>query len=195
MAAIILAAGSASRMGRLKQLQAFEGKTLVARAIDTALEAGFDPVLVVVGAEAGAVQASVASQRVSVVQNGQWADGMGSSIRAGIHQLQMERTDVAAALISLADQPLVTARHLSAMRTAFHQNGASIVAAEYSGTVGVPALFSRRLFDTLATLAAGSGAKSLFTHADIAVHRFPLPEAAIDIDTPADLAALEARGS
>ena len=193
MAAIVLAAGSASRMGRLKQLQTYQGKTLVGRAIDTALEASFDPVLVVVGAEAGAVQASVASQRVSIVQNPQWVEGMGSSIRAGVRQLLNERTDVAAVLITLADQPLVTARHLGAMRTAFHQNKMSIVAAEYSDTVGVPAIFSRALFDSLANLPTGSGAKHLFSQAGVSVHRFALPEAATDIDTPEDLAALETR--
>lgn len=193
MAAIILGAGSASRMGRLKQLEAFEGTTFIGRAIDHALGASFDPVLVVVGAEAVAVQASVASQRVSIVQNPQWADGMGSSIRAGVRQLQTERTDAAAVLIMLADQPLITARHLQAMRSAFHQNRTSIVAAEYSGTLGVPAVFGRHLFDSLAHLPEGSGAKHLFTQAGLAVHRFPLPEAAIDIDTPADLAALQTR--
>ena len=165
------------------------------RAIATALEAGFSPVLVVVGAEASAVQAAIASQRVIVVQNSNWQRGMGSSIAAGVRQLRAEATDVAGVAILLADQPLVIARHLVDMRTELYAAGALVVAAEYSGTVGVPALFRRELFSALQALSPDAGAKQLFRQPDLNIARFPLPQAAIDIDTPEDLADLQASAS
>lgn len=195
MAAIILAAGAATRMGKLKQLLPYAGRTLLQHAIATALEATFAPVIVVVGAEASSVQASVASQRVSIVQNTHWQEGMGSSIAAGIRQLQLEQTDVAAVAILLADQPLVNVGHLERMRTEFHQTGAAIVAAEYSGTLGVPAIFQRSLLGLLATLPPDAGARRLFSQPHLRVQSFPLPEASVDIDTPDDFAALGARSA
>lgn len=193
MAAIILAAGAATRMGSLKQLLAYQGRTFVQRAVSLAIEARFHPVILVVGAEASSVQAAVASQRVLIVQNTHWEEGMGSSVAAGVRQLQQEQTDVAAVAILLADQPLIEAGHLDRMRTEFHQSGAAIVAAEYSNTLGVPALFQRALFDALAHLPPAAGARRLFADPTLKVHRFPLPEASMDIDTPEDLLALEAR--
>ena len=193
MAAIILAAGAATRMGSLKQLLSFDGQTFIHHAISVALEADFSPVIVVVGAEAASVQAAVASQRVSIVQNTHWREGMGSSIAAGIRHLQQEQTDVAAVAILLADQPLINAVHLDRMRNEFHQSGAAIVAAEYSETLGVPAIFQRGLWDALAHLPADSGARRLFSEPGVKIHPFPLPQAATDIDTPEDLAALQSR--
>ena len=193
MAAVILAAGAATRMGSLKQLLSYDGQTFVHRAINTALQAKFDPVIVVVGAQAASVQASIASQRVSIVQNSHWQEGMGSSITAGIEQLQREQTDVAAVAILLADQPLIETAHLERMRTEFHQSGASIVVAQYNGTLGVPAIFRRSLFDALLHLPPAAGARRLFSDPDLKVQSFPLPQAAIDIDTPEDLSALQAR--
>ncbi len=195
MAAVILAAGAATRMGRLKQLLSYDGRTFVQHAIRVALAVQFDPVIVVVGAEAASVRASIASQRITVVENTQWRDGMGSSIAVGIEQLQREQTDVAAVAILLADQPLVEAGHLNRMRTEFHRGNASIVAAEYDGTVGVPAIFRRSLFDALRHLPPAAGARRLFSEPGLKMQPFPLPEAAFDIDTPDDLAALQARGS
>ncbi len=193
MAAIILAAGAATRMGRLKQLLSFDGQTFINRAISTARQANFSPVIVVVGAEAESVQAAVASQRVSIVQNTHWREGMGSSISAGIRHLQQEQTDAAAVAILLADQPLINAEHLDRMRTEFHRSGAAIVAAQYSSTLGVPAIFQRGLWGTLATLPPDSGARRLFADPSLKIQAFPLPQAATDIDTPEDLAALQSR--
>ena len=193
MAAIILAAGAATRMGSLKQLLSYDGRTFVQHAIGIALDVKFHPVIVVVGAEAEAVRASIASQRVSIVENPHWQEGMGSSIAAGIEQLQREQTDVAAVAILLADQPLIQASHLDRMRTEFHQSGASIVVAEYNGTVGVPAIFRRSLFDALLHLPPAAGARRLFSDPELKVQKLALPQAAFDIDTPEDLAALQAR--
>ena len=191
VAAIVLAAGSASRMGRLKQLLPYGKRTFVTHSVQQALEAGFGPVIVVVGAESDAVRAAVAAQPVEIAQNQHWHLGMGSSVAQGIQQLQAVTANTAAVAILLADQPLVTADHLKEMRRRLYIDGTPIVAAAYSGTIGVPALFKRELFATLAALPPEAGARHILRDSGFAVTPFPLPDAAIDIDTPEDLAALE----
>jgi len=178
-------------MGQLKQLLLYREKPFVRHAIEQAQAAGFDPVIVVVGAQAAAVRAAIAVQHVDIVENRQWAKGMGSSIGAGIRKLQADENEAAAVAILLADQPLVTAAHLSAMRQRLFESGPQVVAAEYNGTLGVPALFQRVLFRKLALLAPDAGAKHLLRDPDLHVLPFPLPEAARDIDTPDDYAGLE----
>ena len=193
VAAVVLAAGAATRMGKLKQLLPFRGRTLVEHSIRQAIETGFHPIMVVVGAEAEAVRSAIATQPVEIVQNEQWQSGMGSSVRAGIRQLQRSAAESAAVAILLPDQPLVTAEHLAAMRNLLHTREHPVVAAQYEGTIGVPALFKRELFSMLASLPAEAGARHLLRNTALGVTEFPLPEAALDIDTPADFAALEPR--
>ena len=159
VAAVVLAAGSASRMGQLKQMMPFRGKTLVENAVTTAIEAAFDPVVVVVGAESIAVRGLLATQPVEIVENLKWQSGMGSSIAAGISRIQELGSDSAGVAILLADQPLVTARHLRAMRSLLFDSGKPIVSARYGGVLGVPALFKRVLFSTLAALEPLKGTR------------------------------------
>lgn len=183
-AAIILAAGEARRMGHVKQLLPFGSGTLLTRAIDTAIDAGLAPVIVVVGANAEVVQSTIAAKHVEIVRNTLWQTGMGSSIAAGVRRHQELEADSGALAVLLADQPLVTSDHLRRMRRLLLDSGASTVAAEYNGTVGVPAFFRRQLLPRLAALSGEGGAKPLLR--DSATVPFPLPEAAIDIDTPED---------
>lgn len=190
MAAIVLAAGSASRMGKLKQLLPYAGRTFVSHAVQQAVTAGLAPIVVVVGAEADAVRSSVAALPVEIAQNERWQLGMGSSISVGIRQLQETPTYSAGVGILLADQPLVAAEHLQEMRRLLYTGKAPIVAAEYGGTLGVPAFFKRELFGVLADLSPDAGARHLLRDSGFDVTAFPLPEAAMDIDTPADFEAL-----
>ncbi|HMJ62342.1 MAG TPA: nucleotidyltransferase family protein, partial [Bryobacteraceae bacterium] len=182
-AAVILAAGAATRMGKLKQLLPYCEKTLIEHAVEQALAAGFDPVIVVVGAEADSVRAALASRPVLLVENSLWQLGMGSSIAAGVGALP----EAHAVAILLADQPLVEARHLREMQALLDSADAPVVAAQYNGTLGVPALFKRELFEALRSLDPATGARGLLRER---AAPFPLPEAAMDIDTPEDFAEL-----
>ena len=185
-AGIILAAGTATRMGRLKQILPYRGKTLVEHSSQQALMAGFDPVVVVVGAEAATVRAALATQPVRLVENPNWQLGMGSSIAAGVEVL----LDAECLAILLADQPFVESRHLRDMQALLDRGSGLAVAAQYNGTLGVPALFKRELFGALRSLDPAAGARALLrSHA----MPFPLPDAAIDIDTPEDFATLSNR--
>ncbi len=177
-------------MGKLKQLLPYRGKTFVQHAVAQALEARFDPVVVVVGAEAEAVRAVIAKERVHIVHNQDWLSGMGSSISAGVKRMQQEGFESAAVAITLADQPLVTAEHLLAMRRQVHVSGAAVIAAQYNDTLGVPAIFARRMFGALLNLPPEAGARHLLRQPGLRVKAFPLPEAATDIDTPEDWNAL-----
>lgn len=184
-AGIILAAGAATRMGHLKQLLCYRGKTLVEHAVEQAIAAGLDPVIVVVGAEADSVRAALSARPVLVIENSFWHLGMGSSIAAGVGVLK----ETEAVAILLADQPLVESRHLREMLALLDAGEARAVAAHYSGTLGVPALFKRELFGALQSLDPAAGARALLRAEAVP---FPLAEAAMDIDTPEDFAVLTA---
>ncbi len=173
-------------MGTLKQLLTVGKRTLVDHAVSEALEAGFHPTVVVVGSDSDSVRSTLAVQPVAIVENREWQRGMGSSIAAGVRHLQALDTDSAAVAILLADQPLVKARHLRAMRDHFSHAGAGILAARYNDTLGVPAIFKRSLFAALTALDPATGARSLLRDPAQQVIAFDLPEAAVDIDTPED---------
>jgi molybdenum cofactor cytidylyltransferase len=190
-AALILAAGASTRMGRPKQILPYGSGTLVSNAVMQAKLARFERVLVVVGARAELVERSVADLGAEIVLNEEWETGMGSSIFAGLQQLETSGPRVAALAILLADQPRITADHLLQMRCLFEAGSAPVVAAKYDGSYGAPAIFRDELFPDLASLPSSLGARHLLRGSRFAVTGFELPEARIDIDTPADFAALE----
>jgi molybdenum cofactor cytidylyltransferase len=186
VAAIILAAGEARRMGQLKQLLTYRGRTLLEHSIDQAVGAGFEPILVVLGSSSHVLRESIAARAVEIVQNDEWQTGMGSSVAAGMQALLKNGRVPSGVAMLVADQPLVEASHLAAMRNLLLGSENSIVAAQYSGSLGVPALFKPELFQALSSLPPEAGARSLFRNPGANVTPFPLPEAAVDIDTPED---------
>lgn len=181
-------------MRALKQVLAFGSKTLLQHAIDEALQV-FDRVLVVIGAEADAVRSSIADRPVEIVLNEKWQTGMGSSIAAAMHEIERRNPTWSAAALLVADQPLVNAGHLRAMRDFFEQQGAPAIAAQYNNILGVPAFFRQEMFAALAALPPELGARHLLRGSAVKAAPFPLPEAALDIDTPEDFARLEAKSN
>ena len=184
VAAVILAAGGSSRMGTPKQTLAYGRTTLLRRAVETALSAGCEPVVVVVGAERSLVSSHLEGLTVCLVDNPLWQQGLGSSIRNGIEALVPSAID--AAIILLSDQPLVRADHVRKLIEAAQTQQASIVASGYAGSLGVPALFKTQVFELLLAIRPSAGAKALFFHPDYRTIEIPLPEAEQDIDTPDD---------
>jgi molybdenum cofactor cytidylyltransferase len=173
-------------MGQLKQLLAYRGRTLLQHSIHQAIGAGFAPIVVVVGASSDMLLQLVADPNVIVVQNETWETGMGSSVRAGMQALLKNGEVLSAVALMVADQPLVEAKHLAAMRQLLFAGDSSIVAAQYGDTLGVPALFKPELFHALSSLPPEAGARALLRNSNANVIRFPLAEAAVDIDTPED---------
>lgn len=188
--AVILAAGAATRMGRLKQILPYRGTTLLGHAIRQAVEAGFEPIAVVLGAQAEAVRTSLPPNSIDFVENTNWRSGMGSSLSAGVRHLRQRGATINSVAILLADQPLVESRHLGEMARLLDDGDAAAIAAEYKGTLGVPAIFRQQVFTQLETLAPDAGARHLLRESAFSLLRFPLPEAGVDLDTPEDLAAL-----
>ena len=185
---ILLAAGASRRMGAAKQLLPYAGGTLLGHAVAVALATACRPVVVVVGANLDAVKAA-AGRGVTVAENPDWADGMGTSIRCGLSALRRERPDVAEVLITLGDQPLVTAGDLTRLINARRAAGLPIAAAHYAGTLGVPACFEGSALLDLENLPPAAGAKRLLIDAS-RVAAVPMPTAEVDLDTPADVERL-----
>jgi molybdenum cofactor cytidylyltransferase len=115
---------------------------------------------------------------------------MGSSVITGVDGILKIFPDLDAIAILLADQPCIATDHLAKMQSIFATSNVPILAANYAGTVGVPALFRSSLFPKLKELAPDAGARTLLREGNTDVQHYDLPEAAIDIDTPEDFAAL-----
>ena len=189
----ILAAGASTRMGSLKQLLALEGTPLLVRAVEAALASPAWPVVVVLGAEAEKLRATLARYPVIVTENPAWSEGMASSIRAGITTLQQFSRGLDAALIALCDQPAFSPATIDALVATQRATGSSIVAARYSGRHGAPALFLREHFPTLAALTGEEGARELLNGPTARVATVDLPDLAFDLDTPGDVARYQRR--
>jgi molybdenum cofactor cytidylyltransferase len=190
--AAILAAGASVRMGRPKQLLLYRGKTLIRRAAEAALASVCHPVVVVIGAHAGPVKEELEGLPVLTVDNHQWGKGMGTSIRSGLGALVAADPKLEGAVIMLCDQPFVDAGVVNRLADARRETGKNIVASEYRGARGVPALFSRELFAEIAGLDAAEGARRIIGNHPHDVATVSFPGAAVDIDTPYDYALLKA---
>ena len=185
--AVLLAAGGSSRMGQSKQLLGYEGKTLLRRAVETLLATACSPVVVVLGAEFEIAKNKIEDLPVEIARNENWQTGMGSSIKAGLEYLLQIAPDISAVIITLCDQPKIMATHLDRLAEKFRETGSDIVAAEYSGTLGVPALFGEQYFAELLNIEGDKGARKLIRSASAGVSTLQMPEAAFDIDTLEDL--------
>lgn len=192
VAVAVLAAGGSSRMGRPKQLLPFCGRSLLRHAAEVALAADCGPVVAVLGANAGALRAELNGLPVEVVVNREWESGPGTSVRAAADAVEA-MSGVAALVFLLCDQPLVSAEHVRQLIGASRASGVPMAASGYAGALGVPALFARECFHALRALDPAAGAKQLLARQPGAVAAVPLPDGAIDLDTPEDYARWLAR--
>ncbi len=191
VAGVVLAAGQSARMGTNKMLLELGGGTLVRRAAGTALSAGLDPVLVVVGHESDRVQAELSDLPCVAVHNPEYASGMNTSLRSGISALP---DDVAGAIVVLGDMPLVDAPMLRALVTAFRRSGAPLAVSTFAGVVAPPILYGRELFPELRALTAEACGKSVVKrHRGEAAELAWPPEILTDLDSPADVQRIRAR--
>jgi molybdenum cofactor cytidylyltransferase len=179
--AIVLAAGASRRLGRPKQLVVVEGETLLRRTVRAAL-ATCAPVLVVVGARAREVEASLAGLPVRVVSNPGWEEGMASSIRAGVRALPQGTT---AALFLVCDQLAVDRALVARVLAAGQDHPGAVVACAYGQGLGIPALFPARCFPQLLALTGDRGAKALLDVPGVVA--VPFPAGSEDVDSPEDL--------
>lgn len=191
--AVVLAAGSSSRMGRPKQTLQYRGESLLRRAALAALGAGCRPVIVVTGAHAEMSGRELDGLDVREVLNARWETGMASSVRAGVEGLVGADANAEAAVLMLCDQPHVNADVISRLVEAHRAGGSPVVASSYGGSFGVPALFVRALFDELARLEGAAGAKQVIKRHASEVHFIPFEGGEVDVDTPDDFSRLTAK--
>ena len=170
-AAIILAAGSSSRMGagRHKLLLPLNDRPVLAHVMDAALASQARPIIVVLGHQAKQVRAQLArystDSAITYVENPDYLQGMSTSMRMGLAYLQThsdtEVANVDSALIMLGDQPLISAHILDILIDTWHTTGQRIVAPLYDGKRGNPTLFAASLFPELLEVTGDEGGRSV----------------------------------
>jgi len=193
IAAIVLAAGLSSRMGRNKLLAGLNGKPLLRHAVEAAATSAADPVIVVTGNESGKVADALAGLEVRTVVNPDYALGLSTSLRAGIAALP---GDCDGALVLLGDMPGVSSALLDRMIAAFSPaDNRAIVVASHGGKRGNPVLWARRFFPEILMLEGDSGAKPLIAaNGELVCEVEAADDGPLaDIDTQQALAAYQSR--
>ncbi len=182
-AALVLAAGASRRLGTPKQLLPFRGEALLRRAVQLALTAGAAPVFVVLNPAQAHIVTVLSGLPVACVPNPDAPEGMGTSLCAGVKAVRAFYPRIDRLLMLVCDQPLLRPEHVRALLAL-----PPPAAAAYNGKLGVPAVFAQSHFAALASLRGDQGARSLL--ATLSAASMLIPEAAIDIDSPEDGAAL-----
>ena len=180
VAGILLAAGAGSRFGQPKALVQLDGQTLAERGVNTLVAGGADPIYVVTGA------APLQLDGVHTVFNKQWRTGMGSSLRTALRTLP---SHVDAAVVALADQPLVGAEAVARLIAAF-EAGATVAVAAYEGQPRNPVLLAREHWpEVIATATGDQGARAFLRARPDLVTLIECGDTGRpdDIDTTADL--------
>ncbi len=184
-AAIVLAAGYSSRMGRFKPLLPLCGSPVIAHGVAALRTAGVDPVTVVLGHRGDEVRPLLDRLRVRCVVNPEFDSGMYSSVVAGIRSLD---PGVAACFVLPADMPAVRSGTIALIGRTYRRTGASIVYPVFRGVRGHPPLISSSLFSEIASSDGKGGLRSVLeVHEEQAREVRVLDEGvALDLDTPAD---------
>ncbi|MBV8062868.1 MAG: nucleotidyltransferase family protein [Nevskia sp.] len=192
LAAVLLAAGAASRFGSPKQLAEIHGVPLVRRMAQAILGCGTE-LVVVTGARADEVAAALGGLRVRLAHNPFWELGMGESIARGFREFSRQLAPPEACLLCLVDQPLVGTAQLQRLIEQHRAEPRSIVVSDHGEAVGPPCLFPAAYYGELSQLSGAQGARSVLQQHREAVRTVSMPEAALDIDRPEDhLRALDA---
>ena len=187
---VILAAGSSNRLGQPKQLIKFKKKSLLQNIIDQSQVLTFDTNVLVLGAYAAEIQKNINTRNFDTIINDDWEGGIASSIRKGVTRSLEIDQELDHILFLLSDQPFVTSELLYELMVAHKQQGKEITGCKYQDIVGVPAIFSKLLFQELCMLKGDRGARVLIKkyHDNLAVVPFEL--GSIDVDKPEDYSKL-----
>lgn len=190
-AAVVLAAGGSTRLGRPKQLLTRDGETLVHRAARLALASGASRVLVVVGAHADDISASVSDLPVACVANAHWDRGLAGSVSVAADALAAHSH---ATLFLTCDQPALALAHIQALLEASYRATSGSAATRFGDRVGIPAVIAAPMLRAARALQGDRGLRDVLNAADAGVIACDAPDLVADIDTAADLAAAVSRG-
>lgn len=181
VAAILLAAGQARRMGSPKALLPWRGSSLLRHCARTALSSSCAEVYVILGSKADALENEIAELDVKTFHHEGWADGMGSTLSAAVAALS---TDFDGVVVLLCDQPFATAELIDKLIDQGREH--ELAASAYADTLGPPAYFAASQFERLRALSGDRGAKALLLEHRESIASVPFPEGVFDIDEPAD---------
>jgi molybdenum cofactor cytidylyltransferase len=196
VAAIILAAGDSTRMGRPKALLADpDGRPFVARLVRTCAASGCPTIVVVTGRDHAAVAEALVGDRLPVdpvvVNNPAPSRGQLSSLWIGLDAASSSDTE--AALVTLVDVPMVRPSTVRQVIDAWRQSRAPVVRPALGDRHGHPVLFDRTVFDELRRAPLAEGAKAVVrAHADRVVN-VPVDDegCVMDVDTPDEYEAMQ----
>jgi molybdenum cofactor cytidylyltransferase len=187
---IILAAGSSSRFGDIKQLSFYGNKTFIRHAAFTAKEV-VKKVIVVLGANAEKIKKEIEDIDLHLVFNKDWEEGMASSIRMGLSAFIGINPSAEAAIFMVCDQPFVSSTVLKELIIKHIETNKQIVASTYQGTVGTPVFFEKTFFPALLNLKGQSGAKKIIEQYSESTINVSFPLGGVDIDTKEDYEILQ----
>lgn len=188
---VILAGGASTRLGRPKQLLQYRGKTLLNHAVNEAINAKADAVVVILGKNADLFEGEIDNQEVRVVINKNWKEGMASSVRLGLDTLLKSKPYIDAVILMVCDQPHISSSVLNELITKQQKTTKQIVTCNYGESIGPPALFHKKYFRDLAKLNGDVGARNIIEQNMHDVAMILFPEGNIDIDTEDDYEALK----
>jgi molybdenum cofactor cytidylyltransferase len=187
--AILLAAGKSERMGRLKQLIEFGGKSFVRHSVDNLVGSGIEQVIVVTGHQQHAVREALSSCPVRIVHNPRYQTGMSTSIKAGIDALP---SGCDAFLVALADQPLVDSATISKLVAEYTRRRPLVLVPTFSGRKGHPIIISTELTAEILAMDDEIGLKQILDRHKSSI--LPLAvdtdSVLVDFDYPGDLKRL-----
>jgi len=185
IAAVVLAAGQSRRMGPSnKLLMEIEGIPLVRRTVMALGAAQVAQVIVVTGHQEPEVRKALAGLNVTIVYNPRYAEGLSTSLKAGIGALA---SDIAAAVVGLGDMPGVTAEHVNRLIAGFSEGGDRAIGVPvHNGKRGNPVLWARRFFEDMQGVAGDVGARHLIGANESLVYEVEFGDTAVltDLDTP-----------
>ena len=191
-AIIILAAGNSLRLGHPKQLVKHGDTTLLNLTIQAASHSDADQVLVVLGHHDEEIANSI-SKEVPVVINPNWEKGMGNSLKFGLQQAQHLFGELNAVMISVCDQPFLSADVFNALMDQAVE--APLVASHYENNIiGVPVLFMSNLFADMQSIADDQGAKAIVKMHQNDLKTILFHKGNIDIDTAEDIEKIKRGG-
>ncbi|MDG1697897.1 MAG: nucleotidyltransferase family protein [Polaribacter sp.] len=183
---LILAAGSSSRMGSIKQLLSINEKTLLQHTLDLSIKIKSTKTLCILGAHAEEIMQKVEGKKIEFVINRNHKLGLSSSIIRGIEHLQEKKTSFDGLFILLADQPAIKIDYYDEMMRLFLKNKKKIIASTYENGPGVPAIFPAVFTKDLLQITGDKGAKEFLQKNKNKTLSPQTPVNLLDIDTPKD---------
>ncbi len=192
--AVILAAGTSTRMGTVKQLLQLDDRPLLQHVLDNVRASGVKEIILVLGFAAEAIRQEIDAQNVTVVINQSYQQGMGTSLKAGLSAVDPQAE---AALIILADQPFLRPATLNQLIAEHQRSKAQIVIPTYRGFRGNPVLLDRSVFPEVMALNGDMGCRAIFGDHMEGIVKVPVDDVGIllDIDRQGDFEALRRAGN